>query len=96
MNFNLYLDAESVRRLDKLARREKTARNALIRRAVTTLLDSSARDWPPEVQRFVGDPSFPPFESHRAEMAAPIDDPFASRAPKRSPTRKPRSRKDAR
>ncbi len=77
MNFNVYLDDESARRLDALARRERVARNALIRRAVVFLLDASRRGWPKEVLAFRGEPAVQPFEAHRAELAPTADDPFA-------------------
>ncbi len=77
MNFNVYLDDESVKRLDALARSERVARNALIRRAVVLLLDASHRGWPKEVVEFRGEPAVEPFEAHRTELAPTADDPFA-------------------
>jgi hypothetical protein len=90
VNFNVYLDDESAARLDRLARRSRTARNALIRKAVHAWLEGEASSWPKIVLEYRGDPSIAPFEARRAELLAPADDPFAPRAPRRA-ARKPRS-----
>ena len=92
VNFSVYLDDESVRRLDAIGTKTGTSRNALIRRAIRDLLDRERPMWPAEVLNFEPDPTFPPFESHRRELAPPVDDPFGrSDRPKR-PRREKRKR----
>ncbi len=86
----MYLDDESVRRLDELARKEKVARNALIRRAVLSLLDGSSRAWPDVIMQLTGDPAITPFESHRGELAPLVDDPLAVAGAKATPRRRRR------
>lgn len=76
VNFSVYLDDESVRRLDAIGAKTGTSRNALIRRAIRDLLEDERPNWPPEVLNFEPDATFPPFESHRRDLAAPVDDPF--------------------
>lgn len=77
MNFNVYLDALTVERLNALARRLGTTRNALIRQAVDQLLESKARPaWPDAVMAFEGDPSAPVFEAGRKRLRAPRRDPL--------------------
>ncbi|MBK7584477.1 MAG: ribbon-helix-helix protein, CopG family [Myxococcales bacterium] len=62
MNFNLYVDAATGARLDRLARRRRTTRNALIREAVSRLLDGTGDAcWPREVVLF---------EEYRALLAS--------------------------
>jgi len=77
MNFNVYIDDETAKRLGALARRRGKARNALVREALETMLDrpQSAR-WPDEVVSFAGLAKVAPFESHRGKLAAVADDPF--------------------
>jgi hypothetical protein len=84
VNFNLYLDDDSARRLDRLAKTVRKPRNALIREAVQAWLAEQSRRWPKEVLEFSGDPSLEPFEAHRAVLLAPTDDPFQMEAPRRA------------
>lgn len=77
MNFNVYLDAETARRLDALARQTGSPRNAIVRNAVAAWLDRVPGAWPQLVREFTGDPSLPPFESHRDELRSPDNGPFA-------------------
>ncbi len=78
MNFNIYLDSEIGAALKRLAKRRKLTRNALIRKAVEELLEKEthSREWSEAVLRWQGDPTFTPFESHRAKLAEPAQDPF--------------------
>ena len=72
LNFNVYLDAQSVDRLNALARKRGTNRNALIREAVARLLEHPSEPaWPAEVLRFRGEPGAPPFESSRRTLRVP-------------------------
>jgi len=90
VNFSVYLDDESVRRLDEVGAKTGTTRNALIRRAIRDLLERDRPSWPPEVLSFEPDTRFAPFESYRRELALPVDDPFGARV------RRKASRKRAR
>jgi hypothetical protein len=84
VNFNVYLDDDSAKRLDRIAESTRKPRNALIREAVQVWLREQGRRWPREVLEFPGDPSLDPFEMHRAELLAPADDPFQTDAPRRA------------
>ena len=79
MNFNIYLDNATGRALERLSRRRKISRNALIREAVQRLVQEprEADRWSRLVQTWQGDPGFEPFESHRRDLPAPADDPLA-------------------
>ncbi|MBK7584466.1 MAG: ribbon-helix-helix protein, CopG family [Myxococcales bacterium] len=78
MNFNLYVDAATGACLDRLARRRRTTRNALIREAVSRLLDGTGDAcWPREVVLFEGVPRAPRFEAERRKLRAPRKDPLA-------------------
>lgn len=77
MNFNVYLDDATVDRLNSLARKRGTTRNALIREAVAHLLESrSAAAWPALVREFEGESGVAPFEASRSGMRPPKKDPF--------------------
>ena len=78
MNFNIYLDSEIGAALKRLAKRRKLTRNALIRKAVEELLEKEthSQKWSEAVLQWQGDPQFAPFESHRAKLAEPTQDPF--------------------
>ena len=79
MNFNIYLDSALGEALKRLAKRRKVTRNALIRKAVEDLVakESQAQSWSRAVVQWQGDPEFPPFEAHRAQLRSPAKDPFA-------------------
>jgi hypothetical protein len=78
MNFNIYLDDETGKRLIALAEREGESRNSLIRKAVKNLLDRPERPtWPESVLRHEGFPDFPEIGSKASELLAPSDDPLA-------------------
>ena len=78
MNFNIYLDSALGLALQRLAKRRKVTRNALIRKAVEALLDKETRspEWSEAVMNWQGAPGFAPFESHRAKLAPPAQDPL--------------------
>ncbi|MCX7056254.1 MAG: ribbon-helix-helix domain-containing protein [Proteobacteria bacterium] len=79
MNFNIYLDSALGEALQRLAKRRKVARNALIRQAVEDLLakESRTEGWSDAVLSWQGEPEFPPFESHRSKLMTPTEDPLA-------------------
>lgn len=77
MNFNVYLDAVTVTRLNALARQRGTTRNALIREAVAQLLAGNGGPaWPEVVRKFAGLPAAPRFEASRRTLRAPRKDPL--------------------
>ncbi len=78
MNFNIYLDTKIGAALKRLAKRRKLTRNALIRKAVEELLEKETRsqEWSEAVLQWQGDPKFASFESHRAGLTEPTQDPF--------------------
>ena len=79
MNFNIYLDTALGQALQRLAKRKKVTRNALIRKAVEEFVDKEAESssWSAAVLAWQGAPKFEPFESHRSELRAPAPDPLA-------------------
>lgn len=91
MNFNVYVDDDTAKELQKLARRKGTSRNMVVREAIAAYLTKNSAQWPAIVLAFEGDPGMPPFESYRDELAPPDDDPLAPRqqaVPRRKKTRK--------
>ena len=78
MNFNIYLDTKIGAALKRLAKRRKLTRNALIRKAVEELLEKEthSQKWSETVLQWQGDSTFVPFESHRARLTEPTQDPF--------------------
>jgi len=78
MNFNVYIDAETGRRLDRLAKARRTSRNALIREAVAQLLDRKTdASWPKAVLDFKGLLDASSFEDARGRLRPPQLDPLA-------------------
>lgn len=78
MNFNIYLDDETGRRLIELAEREGESRNSLIRKAVKHLLDRPARPtWPESVLKHEGFADFPEIRGGVADLLEPSEDPLA-------------------
>jgi hypothetical protein len=78
MNFNVYIDKRTGVRLERLAATRRTSRNALIREAVTRLLERQTKaGWPSAVLDFQGCPTVSPFEVARRRLRAPRKDPLA-------------------
>lgn len=85
MNINIYLQAELLELIDRLARETGRSRSALIREALEAWLSRrSASAWPAAVREWKGDPDFAPFESGRADASSRPDDPFVD-LPRRAP-----------
>jgi hypothetical protein len=77
LNFNVYLDEQSVERLNALAQKRGVTRNGLIREAVGHFLDRKADPaWPDAVMEFNGDPHAPVFESARRSLRPPRKGPL--------------------
>ena len=78
MNFNIYLDDETGRRLNQVAKQAGESRNALVRQAVSNWLNRHGKpQWPDEVLAFKGMADTPPFEANRGRLKPPIADPLA-------------------
>ena len=79
MNFNIYLERALGEALQRLAKRRKTTRNALIRKAVEDLVakETQSQSWSAAVLEWKGDAAFEPFEAHRARIGNPAEDPLA-------------------
>lgn len=79
MNFNVYVDDVTGKKLARLAKRRATTRNALIRQALQDLVQSAEQPagWPVEVMQWQGLPGFEGFEGHRRDLAAASEDPLA-------------------
>jgi predicted transcriptional regulator len=77
MNFNIYLDDNTGKQLDQLAKERDRSRNALIREAVAGLFARNSQDmWPAIVANFGGLESAPRFEQLRKELREPAADPL--------------------
>jgi predicted transcriptional regulator len=78
MHFNIYLDDETGKQLNAVAKQSGQTRNALIREAIKEWLARHARpQWPEAVMAFEGVPDMPPFEAGRKQLKPPADDPLA-------------------
>ena len=80
MNFNLYLDDQTAKDLDKTAKKLGETRSGLIRKAVREWLDKKALGnpaWPRSVLELNEAADIPPFESHRDELLPVREDPLA-------------------
>jgi predicted transcriptional regulator len=78
MNFNLYLDDETGRKLNELAEKTGESRNALVRQAVSEWLERHGKpQWPEELLAFKGIADAPLFEASRDSLKPPASDPLA-------------------
>jgi hypothetical protein len=81
MHFNIYLDDELGRQMMLRAKQAGKSRHALIHQILTEWLQqpssSPPSPWPKEILTFTGVPDFEGFESYRAELLPPSEDPFA-------------------
>jgi hypothetical protein len=80
MNFNLYLDDQTAKELDRTAKRLKETHSGLIRKALREWLDKKtlgSPGWPSAILTWKGAPGTPPFESYRGELLPPPEDAFS-------------------
>ncbi len=78
MNFNIYLDDEISKELDRTAATLGETRSGLIRKALREWLDKKtlgSPGWPSIVLEWEGVADTPPFESYRSELLPPGEDP---------------------
>jgi hypothetical protein len=74
MNFDLYLDDQTAKKLDKIAKTLGETRGGLIRNALREWLDKrtlGSPGWTSLILEWQGDPDVPPFESYRGELLQP-------------------------
>jgi ribbon-helix-helix CopG family protein len=74
MNFDLYLDDQTAKELDRTAKKLGETRSGLIRKALREWLDKKtlgSPGWPSLVLEWQGVPDMPPFESYRGELRIP-------------------------
>jgi predicted transcriptional regulator len=77
MNFNVYLDDDTAKRLQEATELSNESRNAIIRKAITFWLNYSNKNrWADDILAFQGIEDFPAFESNRDDLTLPKDDPF--------------------
>lgn len=77
MNFNIYLDDQTARELDRTARKLGETRSGLIRKALREWLDKKrlgSPGWPPLILEWQGVCGIQPFESYRNELLPPRED----------------------
>jgi len=80
MNFNLYLDDQTAKELDRTAKTLGETRSGLIRKALREWLDKKtlgSPGWPSLILEWQGVPDLQPFESYRGELLPPRDDTFS-------------------
>jgi Arc/MetJ-type ribon-helix-helix transcriptional regulator len=80
MNFNLYLDDQTAKELDRTAKKLGETRSGLIRKALREWLDKKtlgSPGWPSLILEWPGVAELPPFESYRGELLAPREDAFS-------------------
>jgi hypothetical protein len=74
MKFNLHLDDQTAKELDRTAKELGETRSGLIRKALREWLDKQALGnpgWPLSILEWQGVPDMPPFESHRNKLLPP-------------------------
>jgi predicted transcriptional regulator len=77
MNFNIYLDEPTGKRLARAATRVRKSRKAVIREAVRGWLERvDTPAWPEVVMRYEGADAGESFESHRSRLRPPPNDPL--------------------
>ena len=78
MNFNIYLDDDTGKKLNQAAKKSPESRNAIVRQAVSDWLNRQGKPkWPDEVLSFKGMADIPLFEASRDKLTPPADDPLA-------------------
>src|SRR5262249_963018 len=80
MNFNLYLDDQTAKELDRTAKKLGETRSGLIRKALREWLDKKtlgSPGWPSLILEWDGNPDIPSFEAYRDELSAPSEDSFS-------------------
>ena len=78
MNFNIYLDDDTGKKLNQAAKKSPESRNAIVRQAVSDWLSRQGKpQWPDEVLSFKGMADIPLFEASRDKLTPPADDPLA-------------------
>ncbi len=78
MNINIYLEDTLGKNLNQYATQLGRTRNAIVREAVKEWIDHhQITKWPNSILGFSGVKDFPSFESHRADLASPKEDPLA-------------------
>ncbi len=77
MNFNVYLDDDTAKKLQEATELSHESRNAIIRKAITFWLSYSNKNrWTDDILAFQGIEDFPAFENNRDDLILPKDDPF--------------------
>lgn len=80
MNFNLCLDDQIAKELDRVAKTLSETRNGLIRKAAREWLEKrtlGSPGWPRLISQWRGLPDISPFESNRGDLPPPRDDGFS-------------------
>jgi hypothetical protein len=69
MSFHVYIEPELVEQLELLCKKTGRKRNAIMREALRSYLESNAQTkWPDAVFQFKPDPTLEPFETSRCEF----------------------------
>jgi hypothetical protein len=79
MNFNLYLDDQTAKALDRTAKKLGGTRSGVTRKALREWLDKKtlgSPGWPTLILEWRG-PDMPPFEPYRGELLEPREDAFS-------------------
>ena len=77
MNINIYFEDSLGKNLNQYAKQLGKTRNAIVREAVKEWIDHhQTKKWPNSILNFSGVSDSPLFESHRAELTSPKEDPL--------------------
>ena len=78
MNFNIYIEDQLGEQLKKAVEFTGKSKNAIIREALSEWFQHHPMTkWPETILQYQGTEDFQPFESHRGELQAPMDDPLS-------------------
>ncbi len=74
MNFNIYLEDELGKQLEKIVNSTGKPRNTLVREAIKTLIQEyTTTQWSEKIKDFNGIKEGITFESYRSELVPPSD-----------------------
>lgn len=77
MNINIYLEDSLGKQLNQYTQKIGKSRNAIIREAVKEWIDHhGVKEWPNSILQFKGIEDFVSFETQRANLLPPTEDPL--------------------
>lgn len=77
MNISIYLEDALVKYLNQYAKKIGKSRNAIVREAIKEwVVQHGIKQWPKSILDFTGVKDIISFESYRANLLPPMEDPF--------------------